>query len=249
MFRIVRAIAVGGQVVRVVFNKAPKAKSSAANDDGLNGANYTLGVTVGAASTPLCVGTLGTVPFPAYGVLNSGEVGVDVQTDRSLVVGLTYSLAAAVRLVAFDGDLMTPPYSTTFVGAARAQRLRQAQANQGIADFNSGDSGLVVSNGDIETVTGIPSTKIRCLRRTQTMKGSFAHLPGYGTGFQPKIPMTTNRIGTLKNDLAQQLKAEPDVQDAASSVTLDARGIVTIEERVKTKQNLVFTLAVGASNS
>ena len=249
MFRIVRAIAVGGQVVRAVFNKAPKAKSSAANDDGLNGANYTLGVTVGTAATPLCVGTLGTVAFPAYGVLNAGEVGVDIQTDRSLVVGLTYSLAVAVRLVAFDGDLLAPPYSASFVGAARPQRSRQAQSNQGISDFNSGDSGLVVSNGDIETVTGIPSTKIRCLRRTQTMKGSFAHLPGYGTGFQPKIPMTTNRVGVLKNDLAQQLKSEPDVQDAASSVTLDSRGFVTIEERVKTKQNTTISLTVNASNS
>jgi hypothetical protein len=249
MFRIVRAIAVGGQVVRVVFNKAPKAKSSAANDDGLNGANYTLAVTVGSAATPLCVGTRTLVPFPAFGVLSPGEVGVDIQTDRALVVGLTYSLALATRLVAFDGDLLAPPYSKTFIGAARPQRRRQAQSNQGIADLNSGTYGLVVSNGDIETVTGIPSTKLRCLRRTQTMKDSFAHLPGYGTGFQPKIPMTTNRIGALKNDLAKQLKAEPDVQDAASSVTLDARGFVTIEERVKTKQNLTLTLTVNAANS
>jgi hypothetical protein len=249
MFRIVRAIAVGGQVVRAVFNKAPKARSSAANDDGLNGANYTLAVTVGQAATPLCVGTLGTVPFPAFGVLAAGEVGVDIQTDRSLVVGLTYSLAVGVRLVAADGDLLAPPYSKTFVGAARPQRRRQAQSNQGITDFNSGIYGLTVSNGDIETVTGLASTKLRCLRRTSTMKNSFAHLPGYGTGFQPKIPMTTNRIGALKNDLAQQLKAEPDVQDAASSVTLDARGFVTIDERVKTKQNLTLTLTVNAANS
>jgi hypothetical protein len=249
MFRIVRAIAVGGQVVRAVFNKSPKAKSSAANDDGLNGANYTVAVTSGTAVTPRCVGVLGMVPFPAYGVLRTGEVGVDIQMDRPLVSGLSYTVSAAIRLVAVDDDLLLPPYGYAFIGAARPQLRRQAQANQGVSDFASGESGLIVENGDIGTVTGIPSTKLRCLRRTVTMKNAFAHLPGYGTGFQPKVPMTTNRIGTLKNDLSQQLKAEPDVADAASSVTIDSRGIVTIDERVRTRQGWAFTLAVNGPTS
>jgi hypothetical protein len=249
VIRIVRAIAVGGQVVRAVFDKAPKTRSAAANDDGLNGANYTLAITVGTGKTPLCVGTLGKVAYPAYGVLNPGEVGVDIQTDRSLVIGLSYSLLVAARIVAFDGDLLAPPYSVTFIGAARAQRRRQAQSNQGVTDFNSGSTGLTVSNGDIENVTGIPSTKLRCLRRTTTMKNAFAHLPGYGTGFQPKIPMTTNRVGALKNDLAQQLKSEPDVRDAATKVSLDARGLVTVELRVRTKAEQTFSLTVNGSTS
>lgn len=240
---LVRAIAVGGQVVRAVFNKAPKTKSSAVNNDGLNGANYDLAITTGTGTKPLCISTAAVIQFPAFGVQNSGEVGIDVQTDRPMVVGLAYSLTVTPRLIAFDGDTMGSPYSQPFVGAARPTRNRQNRSKQGIIDFSSGDNGLTVTNGDIDTVTGIPSTKMRCLRRTLTMKNSFAHLPGYGSSFQPKAPMTTNRIGALQADLRQQLKQEPDVQDAAIQVTVDARGLAIIDERVQTKTNQSFLIS------
>jgi hypothetical protein len=61
--------------------------------------------------------------------------------------------------------------------------------------------------------------------------------------------MTTNRIGALKNDLAQQLKSEPDVLDATTRVSLDARGIVTVEERVRTKAEQTFSLTVNGATS
>ena len=240
---LVRAIAVAGQIVRAVFNKSPKTKSSAANNDGLNGANYDVAITTGTGTKPLCVSTAALVQFPAFGVLNAGEVGIDVQTDRPLVVGLTYQLTVTPRLVAFDGDTIGFPYSQAFVGATRPTRVRQNRSKQGIIDFASGDNGLTATNGDIDTVTGLPSTKMRCLRRTLTMRNAFAHLPGYGSSFQPKAPMSRNRIGALQADLRQQLRQEPDVQDAATEVTLDARGLAIIEERVQTKKNQSFTFS------
>jgi hypothetical protein len=240
---LVRAIAVAGQVVRAVFNKAPRTKSSAANNDGLNGANYDVAITTGTGTKPLCVATAAVIQFPAFGLLNAGEVGIDVQTDRPLVVGLSYSLTVTPRLVAGDGDSIGFPYSQPFVGATRPTRNRQTRAKQGIIDFASGDNGLTATNGDIDNVTGIPSTKMRCLRRTLTAKNAFAHLPGYGSVFQPKAPMVTNRIGALQADLRQQLKQEPDVQDAAIQVTVDARGLAIVDERVQTKTNQVFTFS------
>lgn len=241
---LVRAVAVAGQLVRAVFNKAPKTKSSAANNDGLNGANYDIAITVGTGTKPLCVSTARVVQFPAFGLLNAGEVGIDVQTDRPLVVGLSYSLTVTTRMIAFDGDPIGFPYVQPFVGAARPTLTRQNRTKQGVIDFASGNNGLTVTNGDIDTVTGIPSTKLRCLRRTLTAKNSFAHLPGYGSSFEPKAPMALNRIGAVQADLRQQLRQEPDVQDAAVQVTLDARGIAIIDERVRTKQNHTFTFSV-----
>ena len=241
---LVRAIAVAGQVVRAVFNKAPKTKSSAANNDGLNGANYDVAITSGTGTKPLCVSTAAVVQFPAFGLLNAGEVGIDVQTDRPLVVGLAYVLTVPPRLIAFDGDTMGFPYGQPFVGATRPTRVRQNRTKQGIIDFASGDNGLTATNGDIDTVTGIPSTKMRCLRRTLTIKNAFAHLPGYGSVFQPKAPMVTNRIGALQADLRQQLRSEPDVQGAAVQVTLDSRGLALIDERVQTKKDQTFTFSV-----
>lgn len=242
---LTRAIAVAGQVVRVVFNKAPRTRSPAAGNDGLNGANYAFSITVGTGTQPLPVGTRGVVPYPAFGVTETGEVGIDVQTDRPLVVGLTYIVTVSPRVVATDGDTMGYPYIESFIGAARPARVRQNRAKQGIIDFASGENGLSVVAGDIGTVTGIPSTRLRCMRRTMTVKDSFVHMPGYGIGFDPKAPMSVNRIGALKADLAQQLRREPDVKDAVSSIALDpSRGIVTIDEIVKTKKDQTFTFQV-----
>ena len=244
-----RAVAVGGQVVRVVFSEAPKTRSSAANNDGLNSANYSVSVTTGTASKPICIGTRGVILYPAFAVLNSGEVGIDLQTDRPLVVGLTYLLTISTRIVAANGDALGSPYSASFVGATRPMRQSQQIAKQGLIDFASGKSGLVVTNGDIATVTGVDSAKLRCLRRTTTVKNSFAYLPGYGVGFQPKTPVSVNRIGGLKADLSNQLKMEPDVQDAASNVQQDARGLTAVDLRIQTKQNQTFTYGVSAQNS
>jgi len=246
---LVRALAVGGQVVRAVFNKALKIKSSAANNDGLNGGNYLLAIIDGTGTDPLVIGTLQTVTFPAFGVLNSGEFGIDIQTDRPLVVGLTYSLTVAVRLTAFDGDSMGYPYTQSFVGAARPTRVRRPQKNRGIVDFASDENGITVVNGDIDVVTGVPSARLRCIRRATTIKNAFVYLPGYGIGFQPKTPLSINRVGSLKADLSQQLRREPDVSDAASNVTMDARGFVSVEIRAKTKQNQIFTFGISAQNS
>ena len=244
-----RAVAVGGQVVRVVFSEAPKTRSSAANNDGQNAANYDVSVLTGTATKPLCIGTRGVVQYPAFAVLNSGEVGVDLQTDRPLVVGLTYLLTVSTSIMAADGDTIGSPYTATFVGAARPASRRQQNSTQGFVDFASGDAGLLAVNGDIGTATGVDSTKLRCLRRTFTMKGAFAHLPGYGIGFQPKAPMGTNRIGSLKADLTQQLKQEPDVENAAASISANAQGFITIDERVQTSTSQTLTFSVGAAGS
>jgi hypothetical protein len=242
---VVRAIAVGGQVVRVVFNKAPRTKTPAANNDGLNGSNFAITVLTGQATTPLCVSALQVVQFPAFGLLTAGEVGVDVQTDRNLVIGLSYQVVVSPRIVAADGDSMGAPYLASFVGAARPTRTRRnSRSKADIIDLASGDAGLTVTNGDIGTVTGLDSTRIRCLRRTLTAKNSFAHLPGYGIGFQPKVPLSTARTGALKADLAQQIRSEPDVQNVTTNVTQDVRGFVQIVETIKTKVGTTLSLSV-----
>lgn len=240
---LVRAIAVASQTVRVVYNGTPKARSAAANNDGLNPNNYIFEITNGTGGTPQPVGTRGIVEFPAFGVLAAGEVGIDVMTDRPLVVGLAYTVTVETRVQATNGDQMGYPYTAPFVGASRPTRKRQVRSTRGLIDFASGPDGLIVVAGDIATVTDIESTRLRCMRRTMTVKNTFAHLPGYGIGFDPKAPLAANRLNGLKSDLAQQLGSEPDVEAVATSVALNAaRGILTIDERVRTKRGQTFTL-------
>lgn len=245
---LVRVVAVGGQLFRAVFNKSPKAKSSLASNDALNAGNYSLTVLAGQATTPLCVGVFQLIEFPAFGLLAAGEVGVDVQTDRPLVVGLSYQVAVQPRLAAADGDSMGSPYLASFVGAARPTRTRRnSRSMSDIIDFASGDAGLTVVAGDIGTATGLDSTRIRCFRRILTAKNAFAHLPGYGIGFQPKQPLSTARTGALKTDLAQQLRQEPDVSSATSNIQQDARGFVLVTANVTTKTGGTLVLNIAGS--
>jgi hypothetical protein len=246
--RLDRAIAVGGQVVRLVFSQAPKARSSAALNDALNSANYALTVLAGTATTPLPVGILQLVQYPAFGLQVAGEVGVDLQVDRPFVVGLQYQVTVSTQLVAADGSPIGAPYSASFLGAARpVMTRRNNRTKTDIIDWNSGVNGLIVMGGDIGTVMGDASTRIRCLRRTLTVKNAFAHLPGYGIGFAPKTPLSTARTGALKVDLAQQLISEPDVAAVTTNIQQDARGFVAIAENIQTKTGATLTLQVASS--
>ena len=244
---VVRAIAVGGQTIRVVFNVEPKARSAGAGDDALNASLYSVAVTSGQAAQPRCVGVRETlVPFPAYGLQGTDEVGVDVLTDRPVVVGLAYTIAVAPSIVGRAGEIMGAPYSAAFIGAARPQRRSRRTRRTGLVDFASDPlTGPVVDgSGDWAIQQGIDGTKKRSLRRMVTRKGAFSHMPTYGVLYDFKAPATSSRIGNLKVDLAQQLQQEPEVTavSTAISATVSGATIITVNERATTGTEFSFGL-------
>ena len=252
-FQLVRALSVGGQVVRVVFNSEPKHKSSAAFDDALNGSNYQVSVISGQGQPPQSVGVQpNVVPFPAFGVFNAGEVAVDVQTDRPLVVGLRYQVQVSAALLAADTRHIQPPFTWEFNGEARPIVTLQQRGKMGLVDLASDPvfGGIIVSaEGDWAADNGdTVGTRKRCFRRVLTRKGGFAHLgKAYGLNYSIKTPATTNKLAGLRSDVQAQLGQEPDVDSVATRVSMDARGWLTIGMRVKTKtgQDVPMVLTAG----
>ena len=249
-FHVDRAIAVGGQVIRVVFSSEPKHRSSSALDDGLDPSNYAVSVLSGTAEPPRTVGVLpGVIAYPAFAVFYSNEYALDLQVDRPLVVGLSYLVTARAALISAAALMISAPYSASFVGAARPTRSRQMRRLPGLVDLASltfAPGILVDSSGDWATQTGLDGTKKRCMRRILTALNSFAFLPGYGLPLDVKTPMTTARLTETRSSIAKQIKQEPDVIDCKTSVTMDARGFLTISLTVKTAQDQEFDLTVQA---
>ena len=253
LFQLVRALSVGGQIVRVVFNAEPKHKSSAAFDDAFNGSNYQVTVIAGQGQPPQSVGVQPTVvPFPAFGVFNAGEVAVDMQVDRPLVVGLRYRLLVSSAVLAQDTRHLQPPYVWDFQGEARPIVTLQQRGKMGLVDLASDpiSGGIIVdSSGDWAADNGdTVGTRKRCFRRVLTRKGAFVHLgKGYGLDYDIKQPATTNKLAGLRSDIQAGLQQEPDVDSVATQVSMDARGFLTLGMRVKTKQgiNVPAVLAVS----
>lgn len=250
-FHVVRAVCRGGQIVRVVFSAEPKHKSASALDDGLTPANYLVSVASGSAQTPRTVGVLPTlVEYPAFGVFLAGEFALDVQVDRPLVVGLAYTITAQPALRAADMTLVGYPFTAAFAGAARPVRSRHQRSKETLLDFASSPFGpgpLIDESGDWATQDGLDGTKKRCMRRILTAKSSFAHLPGYGLEIDVKAPMTTARLTQMRTDIGQQVKQEPDVVAANTSVEMNALGYLRLDLKVKTADNQEVGLVMQAS--
>ena len=252
LFQMVRALSVGGQVVRVVFNAEPKHKSQAANDDALNASNYQLVVIEGQGQPPQSVGVHpDVIPWPAYGVFNSGEFALDLQADRPLVVGLRYRVTVSSVVVAQDTRHLAPPYDWEFQGEARPIVTLQQRGKMGLVDLASNPiSGgfLVDSSGDIATDDGgIVGTRKRCFRRVLTRKGAFAFLQQYGLNYDVKVPATTNKLAGLRSDIQNQIGQEPDTDSVSTQVSMDARGWLSLSLRVKTKQGLNVPVVMAIS--
>jgi len=252
-FHVARAISVGGQIIRVVFSSPPKAKSSGAPDDALNAANYQVSVTTGTGDTPQSIATFATVTlWPAFGLRAAGEASIDLQVDRPLIVGMSYTVTASHALVAADGTPIGSPYGWTFSGSARPIRKRQQRRVIGLVDFASDPftGGIAVDkSGDWGSQEGVPGTRKRIWRIALTPFGAFSFLSNFGLKYDIKKPGTLSILGSLRTELKQQLLQQPDVKDASSSVTMDQRGFLTLTINAQTTTGQKLSETVQATPS
>ena len=245
---VVRALAVGGQVVRVVFSAEPKHRSASAIDDGRNPSNYDVTITVGAGQRLQVVGVSpDVIAWPAYGLWAASEFALDIHTDRVLVVGLQYRVTVKTPLVSALGESVGSPYAATFIGTARPTRTRQARRNTGLTDFASDPftGGILVdSAGDWASHDGIAGTRKRIWRITLTPKGSFAFLPNFGLNHDIKKPATLSVLTGLRTDLRQQILQQPDVKSSSTAVVMDSRGLLnlTVSARTQAGQDISDTV-------
>jgi len=237
-FHVVRALAVGGQLIRVVFSEEPRHSSMSGLSDARNASNYAVSILTGTGHVLHSVATMETLAsFPSFGLFAAGEWGVDVQLDREMIVGMSYRVQVSTALVSATGVLVGWPFSADFVGAARPRRDRQVRRKMGLVDLASDPfkGGITVdSSGDWASQEGIDGTRKRVWRIPQTMKGRFVWMPGFGLAYDIKKPATISILGGLRTDLRQQLQQQPDIKGSESSVVMDARGFLELGIKAKT---------------
>jgi hypothetical protein len=235
---VARAIAIAGQTVRVVFSSEPLHNSTAGINDARNGSNYAITILQGSGEPVRSLAVSATiVPYPAYGVTESGEVGLDLQVDRPLVVGLTYQVEVSRAVVSALGEPIGTPYTANFIGAVRPTLAPQLRRKIGLVDLatNPFQAGIVVdSAGDWASHEGVPGTKKRVWRIATTRKGGFVFMPNFGLKMDIKKPATLSLMSTLRTDLTQQILQQPDIVAAATGAVMDSRGFLTITVQGKT---------------
>lgn len=237
---VIRAVAVAGQVVRVVFNEEPLHASAAGAMDALNPANYVFAVPAGNATAPVPVGVdPDLVIGPTYAVGNGGstdERGLDVSVDRQLVVGITYQVTVR-NLQSAAGGALGSPSSASFPGVTKLQETLLPQRNQDLVDFaNPPTLGhwIFDSTEDIAPESPDDGTRKRVYRRGFTKKNSYVHLPGYGAALDHKGVASPAKMATFAADYQAQIKQEPDVADASVQASIQPSGIAMIPVKVKT---------------
>lgn len=249
---VVRALAVAGQVVRVVFDEAPLANSPAGQSDALNPSNYLFDVVAGQATAPTAVGANAKlVVGPTNGVGNGTAPGapderaVDVHVDRQLIVGITYRVTVRAVLSAL-GIGLGAPYAASFPGVTKLSVVRPQARNQDLVDIGNPPFVGTWSVDDSGDLALDPSpdagTRKRVLRRITTPFGAFSFLNGYGGRIRIKGVAGLADMAAWKDDMLQQILLEPDVVDAANSVSIDPSGVLTVDVKARTRRGQYLTL-------
>lgn len=255
---VVRALAVAGQVVRVVFTEDPQRWSPAGTRDALNVANYLFSVVDGVAEAPVPVGVdHDSLAWPAYGVGNGGvpvydeggnflyiqsdERGVDVHVDRALVAGVRYRVTVKALVSAAGGDLGAP-YSADLSGVTLIQETKRPERSQDLTDFWNREGRWVFDGGDIAPEP--PQSKVadvgirkRALRRLGTQKAAFSWLPDYGLSIPLKGLATTAKMSQLRDEARPQLLREPEARAVETKVSVTGGGLTTVDARIKTRRS------------
>lgn len=240
---VVRARAIEGQTIRLVLDEEPLHVSPGGTFDALNPANYRITILVGTGTDPQAVGVKAhVVEGPAAGPVAAGQWGVDVQTDRQLVVGMTYQIMVNPAVQAASGGSMGWPYAAPFVGSVRLsaaapppRQLTNIDLGMNIAT----GAYLTDDSGDVAPQGGIDGLKKRVFRRLGTAKNAWAHLPGYGLLMQLKSPASIRQILELKADAVRQISQEPEIA-AVDVKTSFAASVLTMAVKARTKTGLVL---------
>jgi hypothetical protein len=257
---VVRAIAVAGQVVRVVFNEEPNHRSPAGATDALNPSNFILTVPGGNATAPMPVGVdRDPIVGPAYGVGNGGassERGMDVHVDRQLISGVQYNIRVR-KVVSLAGDALGTPDNGNFMGVTVLLETKKPDRNQDLVDFANPPAvghWIIDDSGDIAPELPADGTKKRTMRRVSTKRNAFRTLPDYGVRLDHKGVGSTTKLTALRADAIRQLAREPDVAQVDVQTSLAANGVTTIAITEKTKRGTFVEIgaqisAVGAVTS
>lgn len=253
--QVVRARAIQGQLVRVVFNQEPVHVSAAGLNDALNPANYLFDVLAGQATSPLAMAVESTMVVPTTLAVGDGgatdERGFDVHTDRALIIGITYAVTVH-NVEAASGGALGSPFTAPFPGVVRLRASAPPQRRLDLTDLQNSpfDGALVVDDsGDLAAEGGAAGLRKRLLRRAATTKNAFAHLPGYGAGLVLKRNAGPAELASIRSDLRAQALQEPEVSDAKVTISQLTPGVVVVSIVAQTKKGAIVTATAQVSPS
>lgn len=251
---VVRALAISGQTVRVVFTEAPLYRTPAGLADAMNPANFAFAIDAGVATTPVAVGTGPAVlAGPARGVGNGGATGeraVDVSVDRPLINQVTYRIIVSLRVTAAIGGSFGMPNFFSFPGVVPllvTSPGKQVQAGTDIANSPFLGAWKADDSGDIAPQGPFDSFRKRVLRRMVTPLGSWSFLKGYGTIVRLKEVISLSQVTALRTDLRNQLLLEPESQSVSVRADISGNNILTVSANILTKKGAVVNVGFVAN--
>jgi hypothetical protein len=237
---LVSATAVGTRLVDVVLSGPAMHVSTSSPGDALNPATWIvqnldtleyLDVVTVTALTPSSYQLLTLEPF--------GPVSVTHRVSSLTLKDVAGNLLIPPRHADFYGIMGETVTDPDQLAAGRGAYARDISNPQTPAESLGvlGGTLVLTSGGDYETVTGSDLVRKLLVRRLLTSPGDFFHLPEYGIGFRLKEPIAAANLVSLKAEIEQQARREPEVEEALASVTLDANGILTVMLRARLKSS------------
>lgn len=248
----------------LVFDRDVKTGDAAAFDSVDNPNNFTLSAIDprvlsgggGGGYLPVPRGFRVPTRFPSVvrgDRVKGAETQVELFTDCLLEAGVDYSVVISSQ-ISGAGDEMFAGIATwefrapKFSGAVTpiAQREETYRDIAYSIDVDEKFTFVHDANGDLAIHGGLDSLKKRIIRRVTTSKGAFAFLPNYGLAPRLKVLMRPGLLQEYASEVANQVREEPDVLDAATSVKLvDGRpGMVDVKIRARRRSGEVFDVGM-----
>lgn len=186
------------------------------------------------------------------------DVSVDLTILEPLGDDQSTHTVVANGLVSADGLAATSPLSATFLGVVQTVDPIDAanldfrdrdlanppfQLNRGLGYAGTLQIG---ADGDFVTESGRALTRKLVLRRMNTPRGAFRHLPNYGVADLVKEPVLSGGdLSVRLRDYEQQARAEPDVTAARASGSLDRSGVLIVVLAISTTAGANINVRMG----
>lgn len=250
---LLSAAAVATNTVRVVLSTFPLAQSFIGVGDALNPNTWSIVRTdTGAAFDVMTVNQVSARTF-------------DLVIYERFASSLVQHQVSSTALVDPFSNLIQSPTSQTFIGVVAVsestQNAKTAANRYALTDLANppfpsrgsnvgGGTRVITASGDFASESGNSLVQKLVLRRLTTSKGGFFHLPDYGVGIQPKRPIQSNDLLTLKKQIEDQVALEPEVSAVSANLSLDlANDILTIVLQVRTNLGQQMTISTQLSTA
>lgn len=267
-FRLVLVEPINSNTLRAFLSAEPRHYSPLSENDALLRDNWNVSLQAGEGTSPVLesVGEAQAQPdlegpiqiAPDGTTVVRGPIptgwSVDLTTDRRVLAKSTYLTIAAQAIESADGAYTIADAGTydraehpgIFVPRVRAPvRPVKAQGSPDLRyDFLRGTYALDGRN-DVDTHTGLESTKKRVVRRLLTYPGEFYHLPNYGAALRVKRTFSSAELGRVQSEVLEQVLEEDDIIEASVAAASPTTGVLVVTVRGTSKSGPGFELGIG----